>query len=44
MSHPKQLLDAMEWRYATKIFDAAKKIPADVWAALEPVLVQQLRS
>ena len=34
-----QLLQALEWRYATKIFDAAKKIPADVWAALEKTLV-----
>ncbi len=34
-----QLLDAMQWRYATKIFDAGKKIPADVWSALEKTLV-----
>lgn len=34
-----QLLDAMQWRYATKVFDAAKKIPADVWNALEKALV-----
>jgi len=34
-----QLLDAMQWRYATKVFDAAKKIPADVWGALEKTLV-----
>lgn len=34
-----QLLDAMQWRYATKVFDAAKKIPADVWDALEKTLV-----
>lgn len=34
-----QLLDALEWRYATKVFDAAKKIPAEVWAALEKSLV-----
>jgi len=33
------LLDAMQWRYATKVFDAAKKIPADVWDALEKALV-----
>ncbi len=41
MSNPnsQQLLQALEWRYATKIFDAAKKIPADVWAALEKTLV-----
>ena len=34
-----ELLKALEWRYATKIFDAAKKIPTDVWAALEKTLV-----
>ena len=39
MSQTKQLLDALQWRYATKVFDAAKKIPADLWAALEKTLV-----
>ncbi len=39
MSQTKQLLDAMQWRYATKIFDATKKIPADTWSALEKTLV-----
>jgi nitroreductase len=34
-----QLLTALNWRYATKIFDAAKKIPADVWKTLEQALV-----
>ena len=34
-----QLLNALEWRYATKVFDATKKIPADVWQALEQKLV-----
>src|ERR1017187_2604857 len=34
-----QLLDALQWRYATKVFDATKKIPADVWQTLERVLV-----
>jgi nitroreductase len=34
-----QLLDALQWRYATKVFDPAKKIPADVWQALERALV-----
>lgn len=29
----------MQWRYATKVFDPAKKIPADVWGALEKTLV-----
>ncbi|HVU09116.1 MAG TPA: NAD(P)H-dependent oxidoreductase [Verrucomicrobiae bacterium] len=35
----KILLNALEWRYATKIFDPAKKIPADVWQTLERTLV-----
>src|SRR5476649_1054021 len=34
-----QLLTALNWRYATKFFDAAKKIPADVWQTLEQALV-----
>jgi nitroreductase len=34
-----QLLAALNWRYATKIFDATKKIPADVWRTLEQSLV-----
>jgi nitroreductase len=33
------LLEALSWRYATKKFDPAKKIPADTWAALEQALV-----
>jgi nitroreductase len=37
--NPTQLLQALEWRYATKVFDATKKIPADVWSALENALV-----
>ena len=36
---PAQLLAALNWRYATKKFDATKKIPADTWAALEKTLV-----
>lgn len=39
MSQTKQLLDALNWRYATKVFDATKKIPADVWSVLEKSLV-----
>jgi len=35
----KQLLSALNWRYATKVFDAAKKIPADAWKTLEQSLV-----
>lgn len=34
-----QLLNALEWRYATKVFDATKKIPDDVWATMEKSLV-----
>jgi len=33
------LLDALHWRYATKKFDVGRKIPADIWAALEHSLV-----
>lgn len=29
----------MNWRYATKRFDPAKKIPADVWETLERALI-----
>ena len=34
-----QLVQSLEWRYATKVFDATKKIPAEVWAGLEKALV-----
>ncbi len=36
---PEQLLASLHWRYATKQFDASRKIPADTWAALEESLV-----
>jgi nitroreductase len=36
---PDALLTQLRWRYATKQFDPAKKISADVWAALEQALV-----
>lgn len=36
---PQQLIDALNWRYATKKFDPAKKIPDDIWHALEQSLV-----
>jgi nitroreductase len=40
MSDPNtQLLGALNWRYATKIFDANKKIPAGAWSVLEQSLV-----
>lgn len=32
-------LTQLQWRYATKIFDPSRKIPADVWHALEQSLV-----
>ena len=34
-----QLLEALNWRYATKVFDPAKKIPADTWQTLEQALI-----
>jgi nitroreductase len=34
-----QLTGALEWRYATKIFDPSQKIPAETWQALERTLV-----
>jgi nitroreductase len=34
-----QLLTALNWRYATKVFDATKKISAEVWKTLEQSLV-----
>lgn len=36
---PAELTAALHWRYATKAFDAARKIPADVWHALETSMV-----
>lgn len=36
---PQQLTEALNWRYATKKFDPARKIPDDVWQALEQALV-----
>ncbi|HEY5298011.1 MAG TPA: NAD(P)H-dependent oxidoreductase [Verrucomicrobiae bacterium] len=35
----KQLLEALNWRYATKFFDETKKIPGDVWQTLERALI-----
>ena len=34
-----ELLNALNWRYATKVFDPAGKIPAEVWQTLEHALV-----
>ncbi|MEO1433350.1 MAG: NAD(P)H-dependent oxidoreductase [Cyanobacteria bacterium J06632_19] len=36
---PQEVLKQLEWRYATKEFDSGKKIPEDVWKALEQSLV-----
>ena len=36
---PEQLLENLQWRYATKKFDSSKKIPDQVWQALEDSLV-----
>jgi nitroreductase len=33
------LLASLRWRYATKQFDPSRKIPADVWDAIEESLV-----
>ena len=33
------LLQALQWRYATKAFDASRRIEADTWQALEQALV-----
>jgi nitroreductase len=35
---PDQLLAQLNWRYATKQFDSARKIPAAEWAALEEAI------
>jgi len=34
-----EVLDVLNWRYATKQFDPSRKIPADVWETLEQALV-----
>lgn len=36
---PAFLIRQLEWRYATKRFDPARRIPAETWAALERSLV-----
>ena len=36
---PTQLLEALRWRYATKTFDASRKLPPEIWSALEDSLV-----
>lgn len=39
MTSAAELLSALNWRYACKVFDSEKKIPADLWATLEASLV-----
>jgi len=39
LNQPNQLIGNLEWRYATKIFDATTKIPGHLWAGLEKSLV-----
>lgn len=34
-----QLLEVLQWRFATRDFDPTRKIPADAWTVLEEVLV-----
>jgi nitroreductase len=36
---PTELVSTLNFRYATKQFDATKKIPADAWSALEQALL-----
>lgn len=36
---PEKLIQALTWRYSVQKFDDQKKIPADVWSALEQTLV-----
>ena len=34
-----ELVDALKWRYATKVFDPTKVIPAETWSDLEQSLI-----
>ena len=34
-----ELIHHLNWRYATKVFDATKKIPTETWTALEEALI-----
>ncbi len=36
---PSQVLEHLNWRYATKKFDPTKKIPPEIWKTLEDSLV-----
>lgn len=37
-SSPADVLQQLQWRYAAKRFDPARRIPADAWAVLEQAL------
>jgi nitroreductase len=37
--HPSALLDQLNWRYAVKKFDPARKLTSEQWTALEDALV-----
>jgi nitroreductase len=39
VSTPEQVLQQLQWRYATKKFDPTHKIPDDIWNLLEQSLV-----
>lgn len=39
MANETGIIEALKWRYATKKFDPARKIPAATWAILEEALV-----
>lgn len=39
ITSPENLLERLNWRYATKKFDRDAKIPGDIWNALEQSLV-----
>ena len=36
---PDELITRMQWRYATKVFDASKTIPAETWNKIEQSMV-----
>jgi nitroreductase len=36
---PSDLIQTLNWRYATKKFDSSRKIPAELWKTLEQALV-----
>jgi len=38
-TNSQSLIQSLEWRYATKVFDPSKKISIEIWSALENALV-----